>query len=354
MIPHRRAEMMKYFGDKMVNTTENQTKSRRIVDKVQESVEFTAVHYEDNEMTLTGEEETEADSEKKVKDKYFKDVKYQVSTESFFHARLLSILNSCSAPESCYSKIIDLITESKPDFPYYDFTARTKATAEQMVERHVTKSLGFPTQEWMPLKTNVVLHNNETQLAYHFDFARSLERMLRDPYLMQECNLCVNNENPFAPVEADPKGINEFNGCRDYEILRHVYLNTAKDFLIPIVFFIDKTHVTNNGKYQLFPVMFTTTLFNIEARNRREFWDLLGYIPIESFHGEKKNSEKKLKDLHNKLRAVISTFVQAMKGNSIVLREFHLTLKGGNENHECENTIGICYCRRRGSRPTYL
>ena len=50
-------------------------------------------------------------------------------------------------------------------------------------------------------------------------------------------------------------------------------------FLLPLIFYVDKTGITKNQRQAMEPLVFTTSLFNRSIRNQSTSWRPLGYIP---------------------------------------------------------------------------
>ena len=63
---------------------------------------------------------------------------------------------------------------------------------------------------------------------------------------------------------------------------RHAYqtliTNPNKQFLIPIILYIDKTVVSEKSQFSSHPVMFTIAIFDRKTRNQHNAWKPLGYI----------------------------------------------------------------------------
>ena len=57
--------------------------------------------------------------------------------------------------------------------------------------------------------------------------------------------------------------------------------DTNKDFLLPIIFVIDKITISSNVLLSVYAFMFITTIFDCKTRNKVHAWRPLGYIPIE-------------------------------------------------------------------------
>ena len=59
------------------------------------------------------------------------------------------------------------------------------------------------------------------------------------------------------------------------------YSNTlvnGQDFPLDVILYIDRTHISQNSKFKLCPVMASLTIFTEEACRSPDYWFKLGYI----------------------------------------------------------------------------
>jgi hypothetical protein len=59
---------------------------------------------------------------------------------------------------------------------------------------------------------------------------------------------------------------------------RHQVKDPAKDFMMPIIFACDETHLRKGGKVASWPLLFTTSILEQKTRNLPIAWNMLGYI----------------------------------------------------------------------------
>src|SRR5688500_5247779 len=95
-----------------------------------------------------------------------------------------------------------------------------------------------------------------------------------------------------------------------------------KDFLMPIIFAMDKTTISNSAHLHVYAVMFTTTIFNCKTRYQAHAWRPLGYSPIERNYYSGKQW-KNMKSIVKSVRAniffdtVVQTYQEAEKENRL-------------------------------------
>ena len=112
-----------------------------------------------------------------------------------------------------------------------------------------------------------------------WDLQEQLESLLADQTLFGDLNnLNVNPDNPFLPIPNDRP-----------DISGSWYTDTAKElgikgidgrFLLGLVLGIDKTHVCENGRWTLEPLIVTTTLLKGTIWERPNSWRIIGLIPV--------------------------------------------------------------------------
>jgi hypothetical protein len=103
--------------------------------------------------------------------------------------------------------------------------------------------------------------------------------------LMNPDNLVVNKEgfpdpNPYAMYDDGTGMLNEIHTGSWYRnAYRNLKIDPNKEFLCPIVIFIDHTITEFMGRYGLTPVVMTFTIFNEKTRRNPTAWIPLGFIP---------------------------------------------------------------------------
>lgn len=120
---------------------------------------------------------------------------------------------------------------------------------------------------------------------------------------------------------------------------------------IPLIFFIDKTHIDRHGRLCQEPICFTLGIFNRKTRAKPRAWRVLGYIPNQSMHVTAKKPVDKLGDYHVVMRHIFETsgLVAMMKNGGIywkfdaaatdgkregLLHFYFGTLLGDSEGHD--------------------
>ena len=126
---------------------------------------------------------------------------------------------------------------------------------------------------------------------------------------MKDENLTFPGNSPYShPRETGER--NEFHSGQWYQDIWKKRWKNRGDFVLGIIFFIDKTFTDVYGRLNLLPVQFTLTMFNQRTRAQYHAWRPLGYI----------NDLKTINDLDT---TEIPTRLKSERN----LRNFHAILK---------------------------
>ena len=288
-----------------------------------------------------GEEESEEkeESDTAIDDRMFAQVKLQSflgqpSTEDALPEdldltyRILDTLQSAGAPLSCFEKIVELTRRA------HRMQAPLPVASREKVMTDLRKR--FNQQELKPVQTLLLLPSGETAQITTIDFCAAIGSLLSDPNLMKDEHLLLYEQDdgsalgePSLVPPEDLVDILDGDVCR---AAYRFYCKSANDLLVPIILFIDKTHVDNNGRLTLEPVCLTLGIFKKEYRRQPEFWRTLGFV-----NTGRRGADKKVQDYHYVLAHILQSYKDAQ---SMDLR-WNLTYKG--KCHEVSLKIPLLY-----------
>jgi len=128
--------------------------------------------------------------------------------------------------------------------------------------------------------------SNPTDTSVHqvvcCNFTSMLISLLQDKNINKMDNLVVNKKGPSSKYISENGKLGEVHSGSWYEqAYKTMVKDISKDFLLPIIFAMDKTTISSTARMSVYAVMFTTTLFDYKTRNKAQAWRPLGYIPIE-------------------------------------------------------------------------
>ena len=166
-----------------------------------------------------------------------------------------------------------------------------------------------------------------------FDFANQLFTLVSDQALFGNLdNLDVNVDDPFGKYVSPNGLLSTVNSGQWYNsAYQHKVNDPTKDFVMPIIFACDKTHLGKGGKAASWPLLFTTSILNQKTRNLHIAWHTLGYINdlslIQSSTEDKDLSkELKAERLHAIFKTILASIITAQEAGA--LDDIPITFRG--------------------------
>jgi hypothetical protein len=226
--------------------------------------------------------------------------------------RLLQIMHQNRIPLCLFDKLVCAVRDAEK-VDGFSFSTDKMPPRDQVINK-IAEKMGIDGLQ--PRSKTIVLEGTDTvvQLITH-DFKESVYSLLSDPELMKEENLLFpKNMCPFSIDDIDTgftiddieiEAYDDIDTGTDYINAYKMYCKVRdRDFLCPIIIFIDKTHTDAKGRLKLEQVTFTLGIFNRETRYHANAWRVLGSVPDQSYHTKAKTSLESMKDYHHLLREI--------------------------------------------------
>ena len=190
---------------------------------------------------------------------------------------LLDILESMACPDDAVTKIIAWARKAfQQGFQFNPSVCSRKGILDNMYNALPNAKSLLPSVVNVPQRN---LPNASSVDIPLFDFVPQLLSLLNDTELMRTSKLALNCNAPFDKYVSPNGCYGEANSGSVYSMwYDKLITDPAHDFLCPIILYIDRTHVDEGGRYTLEPVVFTSSIFNIETRRSHNAWRPLGYI----------------------------------------------------------------------------
>jgi len=270
-----------------------------------------------------------------------------------------------------------------------DFRASTAPSRESFVnwarkECGATKPPTVHPVELEPPKTNVSKPGRSNRTFANvckFDFWEQVLDLLQDVGLFGDLeNLNVNRENPFCPcerfklVEEDEVGNLVTVGFRMGEALdgewcqkraKLMVRDRETQFVMPLIFCVDKTGTDKMCRCSMEPVMVTTAVLKTKVRNSPRGARILGFIPeLENTSSATKGQSERgasVRNCHKCLKVLLSDVVdcqnEARQGHLETLLQLGPCLRKVNILLPLMAWLGDgksedCICGRCGSHKT--
>jgi len=195
---------------------------------------------------------------------------------------LLVLMKRFQCPLEPYDAIMDC-AEFATSEPSFDFRRGPVGNKRGSVVAALTKKMGM--EGLRPFVSEVVVptHAKPVEIV-RFRFSHALDSMFSDRSLMKPPNLVINQpssgKDPYALYESPGNLLNKVHSGSSFQ---NAYWYKIKDpscqFLIFLIFFIDKTGIDGMQRFGLEPLRFTPSIFKRGVRVHSFAWRTLGYVP---------------------------------------------------------------------------
>ena len=196
----------------------------------------------------------------------------------WFQARLMKLLQDANAPLYLYEDIIKWARDANAAGLMFNNISWNRKSTITNLQQLLNIENCAPI-----LKTIVLPYTDELKIDITtFDFETMLRSLLMDSHLISDINnFDVDVQNPFSKYTNEDKRLSVVNSGSWYNnAYNHCITDPSSEMLVPICFACDKTQIKKSGKASCWPLLFSTTLFNQNIRNKSIAWRPLGYILI--------------------------------------------------------------------------
>jgi hypothetical protein len=181
-----------------------------------------------------------------------------------------------------------------------------------------------------PFQSTIFLKGSKQRVTLtQHSFEQSVYSLLNDSNLMLAENLLLTKETLFNLkniMKYSKNELNDINTGSVYKKACKIYLQSnSQDVLLPIIFFIDKTHTDTHGRLCLEQIRFTLGIFNRKTRNNPLAWRTIGYIKDQAYIPTETTREK-LNDYHQMIDHLLQDYKKCQN------QKFKWQLQFPNEN----------------------
>ena len=194
--------------------------------------------------------------------------------------KLMLILDDIGAPDYAVESILHWAEEA------YDngFNFKPSAYSREANLKWMYKSITNSTM-LLPDIVQIELEKSSHGQTRHvdvvrYDFVPQILSLLQNRRMMRSKNLVVNKSgNPFSFYQHPTVRLSE---CHTGYAYQHLYAkhiqDPTKQFLCPIISYVDQTNVDKFSWFELEPLSFTLSIFNCKTRQHVDAWRLLGFV----------------------------------------------------------------------------
>ena len=246
---------------------------------------------------------------------------------------LLKILDELNAPDKAFSSIIRWAQQANSDG--YKFIPPGGYSRTQNIDL-LQQSILNANQLLPRVETVEVPHGLPTKVVT-FDFVPQILHLLQNPALMQPENLAIDFYNPLNKYQPPNGVLGEALSGKVYSDAYERFVRDPKtDLFVPIIQWIDRTHVTGNDRYSLKPYMFTPAIFKEECRRKIQFWGYHGFLPKTKASSAQQKLKRKGDNMRN-YHAELSIVLRSLNSATARLRNVWLPI--GSESRIQVNVI---------------
>ena len=180
---------------------------------------------------------------------------------------LLKLVDDLKAPDDAFGKILFWACNAAKE--EYSFEPHAGLSQSNNVKnlfdcmenaKHLLPSVSaVPTTE---------LANGPTIDVISFDFVPQLLSLLQNRSIMTQENVLIDFGDPFAPYTSPNNCLEEAVSGNVYkDAYKRLVTDPSRQLFVPIIQWIDRTHVTGNDWFTLKPYMFTPAIFKEKFRH---------------------------------------------------------------------------------------
>ena len=236
---------------------------------------------------------------------------FMFTTDQKWTIALLKLLDDMNAPDYAFKDVLLWARDAQADgYSFYPDGGVSRMRSVDLLFKAMTNA-----KRLLPSVTVVSVPHGPPQKIITYEFAPQLLHLLQNPKIMTTENLLIDLQNPLVQYQS-PNG--ELGDALSGSVYRNAYsrliTNPAREFFVPIIQWIDRTHITGDGRFSLKPYMFTPAIFTETFRRRIQAWGYHGFLPKSkksSAQNKKETLGNNMRNYHAQLYAVLQSFTTA-------------------------------------------
>jgi Plavaka transposase len=233
---------------------------------------------------------------------------FTYTTDQKWTVSLLKILDEANAPDYLFGQVLEwarLSSSAGCSFRPVGGLSRAK-NVDALIKcvRNANQLLPFVRRVNVP-------HASPSDVVC-FDFVPQLLSLLQNRTIMIQDNLLININDPLKRYES--KG-NILGDAISGSVYRKAYdrliTDPTRQLFVPIIQWIDRTHVTGNSRFSLKPYMFTPAIFTEKFRRSIKAWGYHGFLPkrkSSSAQNQVLHQGDNIRNYHAELDAALESF----------------------------------------------
>ena len=201
---------------------------------------------------------------------------FMYTTDQKWTVSLLKILDEANAPDYAFGQVLEWARSSSS--AGYSFRPRGGLSRSKNVDALI-KSVENADQ-LLPFVRRVNVPHASPSDVVCFDFVPQLLSLLQNRTIMTQENLLININDPLKRYESQDNVLGDaISGSVYRKAYDRLITDPSTQLFVPIIQWIDRTHVTGNSRFSLKPYMFTPAIFTEKFRRSIKAWGYHGFLP---------------------------------------------------------------------------
>jgi hypothetical protein len=229
---------------------------------------------------------------------------------------LIKILRKAKAPLYVYDQVQSWATKSSIQYGV-NFNGKRKYARRKNLLTYINRRFNMHGLKPIVKPIRLPKHGSIFNLVKH-DVRQAIYSLLKDKDLNKPENLLIDLSQPVSmPSDKLSKNLGDIDTGDVYRTGLKIYVKDInKHIVVPVQFFIDKTHTDSNGRLTLEPVSFTLGIYKSSVRRTAAAWRTIGYIMNQSDMCYKDGRDK-IEDYHFVLNEILKEFKTLQKENLV-------------------------------------
>ena len=170
------------------------------------------------------------------------------TTDQKWTVSLLKILDKANAPDYVFGDILEWGRSASAQ--NYSFNPVGGLSRSKNVDSLVNSVQNG--NKLLPFVRRVMVPHGPPSDVICFDFVPQLLSLLQNPTIMTAENLAIDIDNPLKPYASQGNILSEaLSGSVYHKAYNRLITNPSTQLFVPIIQWIDRTHVTGNARFSL-------------------------------------------------------------------------------------------------------
>jgi Plavaka transposase len=233
---------------------------------------------------------------------------FMYTTDQKWTVALLKTLDEANAPDYIFGQVLEWARlASSAGYSFHPAGGLSRSKNVDALINSVRNA-----NQLLPFVRRVNVPHASPSDVICFDFVSQLLSLLQNPIIMTQENLLISIKDPLKPYESKDNVLGDaLSGSVYRKAYNRLITDPSRQLFVPIIQWIDRTHVTGNARFSLKPYMFTPAIFTEKFRRSIKAWGYHGFLPKKkssSAQNQVSRPGDNIRNYHAELDAVLESF----------------------------------------------